>query len=91
MVAGCEMPLGAATPEQKGPAQIQAKRQREGIEDSLSGSFRDPHFQLVAVNDVALKDKTTQPVPLLSSKSSPIPLPLPRVSRVRGSQLRRGH
>lgn len=28
--------------------------------DSLSGSFRDPHFQLVVVHDVTLRSKTTR-------------------------------
>lgn len=34
-----------------------------GTTDSLCGSFRNPHFQLVAVHDVTLREKTTQPVP----------------------------
>lgn len=48
--------------------------QRGGNEDSLRGSFRDPHFQLVAVHDVTLRDKTTQLVTLSPRQHSPTPL-----------------
>lgn len=48
-------------------------KQRRGIEDSLGGSFRDPHFHLVAVHDMTLRDKTTQPVTLSCQKYSPAP------------------
>ena len=55
-------------PEQKGPP---GGEQRGGNEDSLRGSFRDPHFQLVAVHDVTLRDKTTQLVTLSPQQHSP--------------------
>lgn len=53
-------------------------------EDSLGGSFRDPHFQLMAVHDVTLRDKTTQLVTLSSQKYSPTPLPFTRAGFCRG-------
>ena len=62
MLKGHETPPAAPASGLKGRIQIQGTGQGVGSGDSLGGSFRDPHFQLVAVHDVTLRGETTLPV-----------------------------
>ena len=62
MLKGHETPSAAPASGLTGQVQIQGKGRGVGGGDLLGGSFRDPHFQLVAVHDVTLREQTTQPV-----------------------------